>query len=103
MQSKIKHNAPIVQEIANVKNNVKNLLNIFVIKDVRAVTGKTKAHISQKGFAKCSFSFKCFFIIIKFKMLDVTIHKPMPQTSAYIPIYFGKNQTQSKSKTAPKM
>ena len=103
MQSKMKQNAPIVQDIAKLKNNVKNLLNMFVMKDVSAVIGKMKAHISQNGFAKCSFSPTCFFIIIKFKMPEVIIHNPMPQTRAYIPMYFGKNHTQNKSKTAPKI
>ena len=102
----IKHNStknipPREQEIAKVKNKLKKLDNRLLTNDVIARVGIIKI----AKYIKCFFIFRFwqtfFFIILKFKILEIVKHIPIEYVSASIPTYFGKNQIPISIKIPP--
>ena len=93
---------PSEQVIKRLKNNGKRLLNIPDKKLMNARQGIVIISNLSVYFFKSTLH-TYFFIIIIFKTLEVKKHKPIAQTSEFIPIYFGKTKMQITIKIAPRM
>ena len=102
-QRRTKQTAPKVQLIASVKNSVKKFASMLETKDTIAQTGRIIKQMTTKGLKKLSFALVIFFIMRILSKLAIDMQIPMPQTSAFIPTYFGKNQIETSKSTAPKI
>lgn len=101
LQSSIKQIAPMLHDIARLKNSGIKLFKIPVIKLTIAATGMQQRIDFKSGFIMFSLQFVAFEIILIFKKLASVMHTPMPTIIARTPINFGKNQIEHSMNTEP--
>lgn len=77
MHNKIKNEAPSVHDIAKLKNKGTKLFKILVENDVMDAVGIKKHANIMKYFLRFKVLHNCFFIILKFKMLDIVKQVPI--------------------------
>lgn len=101
--SPIKNNAPIVQEMARLKNSVKKFAKILQQNDVIASVGIENNAKIQKYFLILKFGHTFFFIILILRIAEQVKQIPMEYIKASIPIYKGKIHIPINIKIPPKI
>ena len=101
--SRTKQTAPREQDIARLKKRGIKWERMFVVKLTIAATGKQRSSMRKRFFQIGSFEEVAFSIMRMFNYDARAIHTPMPITTAFMPIYLGKNQIERSMKMAPTM